>query len=124
MSTISTATNRNSNPYIITALAITFVVVLSFTIASAIVAPKPAFVPVTGSQNAYVDFLHGEKQVFANSVGLGAAFSMYLAGEKALNMKAVDANNTLWVYRLGEKSFPAGIESVLLQYRLAEKSTR
>ena len=42
---------RNSNMYVVIALAITLVVLLIFAVAPSITAPKPALIPVTGSQN-------------------------------------------------------------------------
>ena len=41
---------RNSNMYIVLALAITLVVLLTFAVAPSIAAPKPALSPVTGSR--------------------------------------------------------------------------
>lgn len=58
---------RNSNLYLIVALATVLVAVLAFAVAPSIVVPKPVIIPVTNSQNAYVEFLRGEKALYANA---------------------------------------------------------
>ena len=95
---------RNSNLYIITALGIALVVFLTLAVVPSIAAPKPAVIPVTGSQNGYVEFLRGEKAMYANLVGLGESLSAYRAGEKAVYGKAVDSSSVLSTYHLGEQA--------------------
>lgn len=56
---------RNANLYIIVALATVLVVILTFAVAPSIAAPQPVIIPETGSQNAYVEFLRGEKALYA-----------------------------------------------------------
>ena len=56
---------RNSNLYLIVALATALVAVLAFAVVPAFPAPEPAIIPATGSQNAYVEFLRGEKAIYA-----------------------------------------------------------
>ena len=53
---------RNSNLYLVIALAITLVVILTFALAPSIAALKSALIPVTGSQNVYVEFLRGKRR--------------------------------------------------------------
>ena len=115
---------RNSNLYIITALAIMLVVFLTLAVAPSIAAPKPAIIPVTGNQNAYVEFLRGEKAMYANPVGLSESLSAYRAGEKAVYMSAVDSTSALSTYRLGEKAIyanSADLGNALATWRLGEK---
>ena len=95
---------RNANLYIITALAIMVVVLLTFAVVPSIAAPKPAIIPATGSQNAYVEFLRGEKVMYANPVGLIEALSAYHAGEKAVYANTVDSSSALSTYHLGEQA--------------------
>ena len=142
MSTISTTTRRSANMTIIIALAITLVAIMAFAVAQSVAAPKPAVVPVTGSQNAYVDYLRGEKTIYANLTRLGEALTAYHLGEKPLvNVSNVlstylagektvytvsDLGSALSAYHLGEKmivSFDAR-EAALLQYRQGEKDIK
>ncbi len=51
---------RNSNLYLISALAILVVILLTFAIAPSITASAPSIIPVTGAQNAYLDYRRGE----------------------------------------------------------------
>jgi hypothetical protein len=95
---------RNASLYIITALAIMVVVLLTFAVVPSIAAPKPAIIPATGSQNAYVEFLRGEKVMYANPDRLSEALSTYRTGEKADYANAVDSSSALSAYRLGEKA--------------------
>jgi len=95
---------RNANLYIITALGIMVVVLLTFAVVPSIAAPKPAIIPATGSQNAYVEFLRGEKVMYANPARLSEALSTYRTGEKADYANAVDSSSALSAYRLGEKA--------------------
>jgi hypothetical protein len=124
MSTISATTHRTASMNLFIALAIVVVAVLAFAALSSIVVPKPGIIPVTGNQNAYVDFLRGEKAVFSGRIELGNVLSTFHAGEKTLYASAVDAENALWVYRIGEKSASTSIESALLQFRLGEKNAK
>jgi hypothetical protein len=138
---------RNSNMYIVLALAITLVVLLTFAVAPSIAVPKPALIPVTGNQNAYVEFLRGEKAMYASPVGLSealstyhigekavfanavewtSAFSTYLAGEKAIYTNSVDSGDALSVWSAGEKAIvrPADVEAALWEYRMGEKGLK
>ena len=101
---------RNANLYIITALAIMVVVLLTFAVAPSIVAPRPAILPVIGNQNAYVEFLRGEKVMYANPGGSRDALSAYRAGEKAIYTKPIDLGNALSAWRFGEKALYANAD--------------
>ena len=58
----SNTRNSNMNIVLLT-VVIALTVVLTFTIAPTIVAPKAAVIPVTGNQNAYVEYLQGEQTI-------------------------------------------------------------
>ena len=98
---------RNSNLYLIIALATALVAVLAFAVVPAIPALEPAVIPATGSQNAYVEFLRGEKIMYANPVELRDALSAYRAGEKAIYTKSIDLGNALSAWRFGEQAIYA-----------------
>src|SRR5688572_16224470 len=134
---------RNANLYIITALAIVLVVFLTLAVVPSIAAPEPAVIPVTGSQNAYAEFIRGEKVIYGNPTRLSealsayhlgekaiyasvvdssSALSAYLAGEKAMYVKAVDASDALSTYHLGEKAiYTNTMDSALSAWRSGEK---
>jgi len=101
------SSTRNSNLYLIVALATALVAVLAFAVVPAIPAPEPAIIPATGSQNAYVEFLRGEKIMYANPVELRDALSAYRAGEKAIYTKSIDLGNALSAWRFGEQAIYA-----------------
>jgi hypothetical protein len=116
---------RNANLYIITALAITLVVFLTLAVVPSIAAPQPAVIPVTGSQNGYVEFLRGEKAMYANPAGLSEALSAYHLGEKAISADAVESTSALSAYHLGEKAIYANsinVGNALSTWRFGEKT--
>jgi hypothetical protein len=138
---------RNANLYIITALAIMLIVLLTFAMVPSIAVPEPAIIPATGSQNAYVEFLRGEKVMYANPAGLNEALSAYHLGEKAVYANAVDASGALSSYLAGEKTIyansvdvgdalsvwsagekaivqSADVEAALWEYRMGEKGLK
>ena len=67
---------RNFNLYLISALAIMVVVLLTFAVAPAISAPKPVLVPVSGISEAGSDYYlrHPELRI-------SAALATYIAGD-------------------------------------------
>jgi hypothetical protein len=117
---------RNANLYIITALAIMIVVLLTFAVVPSIVVREPAAISEPSSQNAYVEFLSGEKVLYGNPARLSAALSAYHLGEKAIYTSAVDASGALTAWRSGEKAivrFDAA-EAALWAYRMGEKGLK
>lgn len=76
---------RNAHPYAILALAITLILISTFTFVPSIAAPRPADIAVTGSQNAYVEFLRSEKAIYAESIALDIALYAWRFGEKTLS---------------------------------------
>jgi len=116
---------RNSNMYIVIALAITLVVLLTFAVAPSIPEPRPALIPVTGSQNGYVEFIRGEKAMYASPVRLSEALSAYHLGEKAVYANAVDSSSALSTYHLGEQAIYTNfinLGKALSTWRLGEKT--
>ena len=145
MSTISTTTRRSANMNIVFALAITLVVIMAFVVSQSVVAPKPAVAPISESQNAYVEYLRGEKTIYANPAGLNQALSAYHLGEKTQFEAALDINSalsqfiagekvvfenpmdiaaTMTAYHIGEKIVVPSLESAMLEYRLGEKELK
>ena len=134
---------RNANLYIITALAIMIVVLLTFAVVPSISVTGSAPISETSSQNAYSAYIQGEKvmyasparlsealsayhlgekAVYASVVDSSSALSAYLAGEKAIYVKAVDASSALSTYHLGEKAiYTNTMDSALSAWRSGEK---
>lgn len=117
---------RNANLYIITALAIMLIVLLTFAMVPSIAVPEPAIIPATGSQNAYVEFLRGEKVLYGNPARLNEALAAYLAGEKAIYTNSVDVDDALSAWSAGEKAIirPADVEAALWIHRMGEKGLK
>src|SRR5687768_7089105 len=132
---------RNANLYIITALAIMIAVLLTFADVPSISVNEPAAISEPNSQNAYAEFLSGEKVLYGNPARLSEALAAYHLGEKAVYANAVDLSSALSIYRLGEKTVypntmdvgdalflwsagekaivrPADIEAALWDYRM------
>ena len=133
--------NRSFNLFIVAGFAITIIALVTLTVAPSIVTPKPALLPVTGSDNAYVAYLRGEKTIYANPVALSnalsayhrgektpfeavldidAALSQFLAGEKVLFENPMDLGAAITAYHLGEKFVAPSRESAMWEYRQGE----
>jgi hypothetical protein len=96
--------NRNANLYLIGASELVLVVLFGMVIAPSITISGTSIIPVTGSENAYVQFLSGEKAIYASPAGrMNQALAAYHLGEKAVYANAVDTSGALSTYHLGEK---------------------
>jgi hypothetical protein len=116
---------RNANLYIVIALAITLVVFLAFAGLPSIAVTESGSIPVTGSQNAYIEFLSGEKVLYGNPARLSEALAAYHLGEKAVSANAVDSSSALSAYHLGEQTIyanSADLGNALSTWRFGEKS--
>jgi len=84
-------------------VVVTLIVIASVVTLSLAPAPntESAVIPVTGNQNAYSQYLSGEKSYYSN---------------------AVDSSDALLAWHAGEKSITHydPVEAALLQYRLGE----
>ena len=135
--------NRSLNLFIVAGFAITVVTILILAIVPSIVPPKPAPIPMTESQNAYLEYLRGEKVMYTNPGELNDALTAYHLGEKVivgntlesamlqyrLGEKANYATNSdisaaLWLYHLGEKEIVSTAESALILHHLGEKELK
>jgi len=135
--------NRSFNLFIVAGFAVTIVAVLILAAAPSIIAPKPAIVPVTGSQTAYFEYLRGEKVIYMNPVersnaltayhlgekviignALESAMLDYRQGEKAIYSAASDLGAALIVHHLGEKEIVNPLESAWTTYILGEKDIK
>jgi hypothetical protein len=72
---------RNANTHLIVTVAMTLAAILAFAVVPSIGVANPDFVPVTAGQNAYVDFLRGEKAIIQFDA-LESALLAYRQGEK------------------------------------------
>jgi hypothetical protein len=124
MSTISATTHRTASMNLFIAFAIVIVAALAFAVVSSIVVTKPDNIPVTGNQNAYSEYLLGEKVIFGKPTGVGSALSAYRSGEKILFAAATNPDDALTWFHLGEKYVMSPAEYALLIYRAGEKGNR
>jgi hypothetical protein len=134
---------RNANLYIISALAIMVLVLLTVGIVPSISISGPASIPVSGSQNAYAEFLSGEKVLYGNPARLSEALSAYHLGEKAVSANPVEWMRGFSTYLTGEKTIytiedafsawssgektlvrPADVEAALWDHRMGEKGLK
>jgi len=106
---------------IIVSLVIVIVVIGALIAMPYITSPKNAFIPVTGNQNAYAEYLRGEKLVFAVLVNVNDAMTTYRSGEKITHAVTINPSEALTAYHLGEKSSVSMQDSALLNYRQGEK---
>jgi hypothetical protein len=122
MFTISTTTRRSAGNNFVIALVITLAATLAVAISQFVIASKPAVVPVTRSENAYLEYLRGEKTIYPNWAGLNVALSAYHLGEKTLYATS-DAGAALTAYLLGEKALYENDDpsAALTAQRLGEK---
>ena len=103
---------RNANLYIITALAIMIVVLLTFAVVPSISVPQRAAIPETNSQKAYVEFLSGEKVMYGSPARLNEALAAYHLGEKAISASTVEWPSVLSTYLAGEKGIYSQADAV------------
>jgi len=132
---------RNTHMYLILAVAIAAVILLTISVAPSIDTPRPAHIPVTAGEDAYVEYLRGEKTIYANPSALSDALSAYhrgekapfeaalqsdvaltqfLAGEKVLFENPMDLGAALMAYHRGEKFVAPSLESAMWEYRQGE----
>ena len=82
--------------------------------------PETALIPVTGQQNAYAEYLIGEKTLYAMPAGASSAITTYRSGEKTI-YPVNNLTTALSSYRLGEKYVMSASEYALLIHRMGEK---
>jgi hypothetical protein len=111
---------RNATMYLILAVMIAAMILLTITVAPSLVMPKPALIPVTAGDDAYMEYLRGEKIIYANPFALSNALTAYHLGEKAIHANAADTSDALTAYHLGEKFVAPNIESAMWEYRQGE----
>jgi hypothetical protein len=124
MSTISATTHRTASMNLFIALAIVVVAALAFAVVSSIALPGSAVIPVTGNQNAYSEYLSGEKLIFSVPVISNGALSEYHLGEKITYTVSTNPSEALTLFHFGEKHVMSLAEYALLTYRAGEKGIR
>lgn len=109
---------RNSNLYLIGALAILVVVLLTFAVAPSITVSAPASIPVTGAQNINLDFRRGEWTAGASAE---QAYMDQRYGEQHQGL-AIDAQAAYQEFRHGEQTTGVNAAKAYLDYRRGEWS--
>jgi len=106
--------------FLIVMLAV-IAIVGSSVIIPYITVPRSAVIPVTGSQNAYAEYLLGEKTLYAMPATASEALTIYHLGEKALSPKLIQSSEALTAYHFGERYVMSTLEYALYTYRMGEK---
>ncbi len=109
---------RNSNLYLISALAILVVILLTFAIAPSITASAPSIIPVTGAQNINLEFRRGEWTAGASA---NQAYLDQRYGEQHQGL-AIDAQAAYLEFRHGEQMTGVNAANAYLDYRRGEWS--
>jgi hypothetical protein len=115
---------RNINLLVVAAFAVTLIAAFTFAVAPSIVAPRPAPVPAVESQNAFLEYLRGEKEMYTNPVELNNALAAYHLGEKVIVGNALES--AMLDYRQGEKAIyvnSSDLDAALAAYHRGEKET-
>jgi|APDOM4702015023_1054809.scaffolds.fasta_scaffold124994_1 hypothetical protein len=115
----------HTNWYILFAVALAFVLILTLSIVPGITIPGTVISPEHFREAAYLQYLRGEKVMYTNPIELNNAFVAYHAGEKIL----YDINNATMAYHLGEKSAALDLqalnaEDALFLQRMGEKDIK
>ena len=84
---------------------VTLIVIASIITLSLVPVPnsEAVIIPVTGNQNAYSQYLGGEKAYFATALNTNDTFSAWSYGEKAVT-RYDPLEVALLLYRFGEKN--------------------
>ena len=83
---------------------------------------EAAVIPVTGNQNAYTEYLRGEKVAYSMPGSITDAMTAYHLNERAYYTKTINSSEALFLYHSGEKYVINVVEHALLNYRLGEKN--
>ena len=113
--------HHHVNWYILAALLATIAVIGGILVVPYLTVSETAFIPVTGSQNAYTEYLQGEKYIHDMPATMGEVLTSYLFGEKVFYTKEVNSNQALTIYHVGEKHVMSALDYELLTYRMGEK---
>jgi len=79
-------------------------------------------IPVTGYQNAYTEYLRGEKIAYSMPGSVNDAMTAYHLNERAFYTKTIKSSDALSLYHFGEKYVMTALDYALLTYRLGEKN--
>jgi hypothetical protein len=110
------------NWYFLITLLVAVAVIGGILVIPYIAVPKTAVIPVTGNQNAYAEYLLGEKEtLYAMPLNVGEALTAYHLGEKTLPARLIVPSNALVAYHFGEKHVMNALDYALLTYRMGEK---
>lgn len=113
--------HHHINWYLVVVLLVVIAILGGILVEPYITTPEPAIIPVTGDQNAYAEYLRGEKYIYAMPVMVGEALMAYHQGEKVIPVKLIQPSEALTIQHLGEKTVMDNIEFALLMYRIGEK---
>lgn len=124
MSGVLTNKNQIVRFPLLLVLAIAIATIALLTIVPFITAPEVPVIPVTGGQNAYSEYLRGEKILFGMPADAGGALSAYHVGEKTFYAGVASPSEALALFHFGETHVMSPAEYALLIYRAGEKEVR
>ena len=115
--------HHNLSWYVLIVLMISFALILTLSLVPTITFPGTPINPAVFRENAYHEYLRGEKVMYTNPIELNNALVAYHAGEKIL----YDITTATWSYHLGEKSATLDLkalnaEDALYLQRMGEKN--
>ena len=121
MSGTMTHPHRHHNVYwyFLVAMLVAVIVIVGILVFPYFSVPKTAIIPVTGNQNAYAEYLLGEKTIYAMSAN--DAMAAYHLDERSLYTRTINSSEALSNHLFGEKHVMTALDYALLTYRSGEK---
>jgi len=121
MSSVLTHKHQYVSFPLLLAVVIAIIAIAVFVAIPYITSRQTAIVPAAGNQNAYSEYLRGEKVIFAMPARADNALFTYRIGEKTFFVGIASPSDALTSFRLGEKHVMSQLEYALLTYHLGEK---
>lgn len=109
--------------YLMIGLGIMAVFIVIVAILPYIMISSPTAYTVRGDHSGYVEYLRGEKVIYASRLELNNALTDYHVGEKITGATLLDSYSAITKYHMGEKPIVnlEMWEAALLAYRQGEK---
>ena len=109
------------NWYFLVVLMVAVAVIGGLLVGPYITTREAAIIPVTGNQNAYTEYLRGEKVAYSMPASVTDAMTAYHLNERAFYTKTINSSEALSLHHSGEKYVMTASDYALLAYHLGEK---
>jgi len=109
------------NWYFLVVLLVAVAVLGGLLIGPYITTRESAVIPVTGNQNAYTEYLRGEKVAYSMPASVTEAMTAYHLNESAYYTTTINSSEALSLNHSGEKYVMTASDYALLAYHLGEK---